>query len=58
MSDKKELGFDILENADINTVEEIGHDTMNIDKDARDRMLKNTMKKYESEKKEQGIMVV
>ena len=55
MSDKKELGFDILENADINTVEEIGHDTMNIDKDARDRMLKNTMKKYESEKKEQGI---
>ena len=55
MSDKKDLGFDILENADINTVEEIGHDFMSIDKDARDRMLKNTMKKYENAKKEQGV---
>ncbi|MBP5362142.1 MAG: hypothetical protein J6Y71_03825 [Ruminococcus sp.] len=55
MSDKNDLGFDILENADINTVEEIGHDFMSIDKDARDRMLKNTMKKYENAKKEQGV---
>lgn len=55
MSDKKDLGFDILENADINTVEEIGHDFMSIDKNARDRMLKNTMKKYENAKKEQGV---
>ncbi|MBQ6252738.1 hypothetical protein [Ruminococcus sp.] len=51
MNDMKKIGFDILENSDINTIEEIGTGKMNIDKNARERMLKNTMKKYEAEKK-------
>ncbi|MBR6995040.1 MAG: hypothetical protein IKH96_03375 [Ruminococcus sp.] len=55
MNDKKKIGFDILENSDINTIEEIGTGKMNIDKNARERMLKNTMKKYEAEKKKLGI---
>ena len=55
MSDNKKIGFDILENSDINTIEQIGTDKMNIDKNARDRMLKNTMRKYESEKQKCGI---
>ena len=54
MSENKEIGFDILENSDINTVEEIGTEKMEIDKKARDRMLEITMKKYEKEKKLQG----
>ena len=55
MNDKKKIGFDILENSDINTIEEIGTGKMNIDKNARERMLKNTMNKYEAEKKRLGI---
>ena len=51
MSENKKIGFDILENSDINTVEEIGTEKMDIDKNARDRMLKITMKKYAEEKK-------
>lgn len=47
----KEMDFDLLENADMNTIEKIGADNMNIDKSARDRMLKNTMNKYQKEKK-------
>lgn len=54
MSDNKKIGFDILENSDINTIEQIGTNKMNIDKSARDRMLKNTMQKYENEKKKLG----
>lgn len=50
MNNKKKIGFDILENADMKTIEEIGTGKMNIDKSARERMLKNTMKKYEVEK--------
>ncbi|NLT10491.1 MAG: hypothetical protein GXY08_13495 [Ruminococcus sp.] len=46
MSGSKEIGFDILENSDMNSVEEIGTEKMNIDKKARDRMLKITMDKY------------
>ena len=46
----REMGFDILENADIDTIEKIGADNMKIDKNARDRMLKNTMSKYQKEK--------
>ncbi|HRR76435.1 MAG TPA: hypothetical protein P5191_06440 [Ruminococcus sp.] len=46
MSSNKEIGFDILENSDLDSVEEIGTDNMNIDKNARDRMLKITMDKY------------
>ena len=55
MNDKKKIGFDILENSDINTIEKIGTGKMNIDKNARERMLKNTMNKYEAEKKRLGI---
>ncbi|MBR5683235.1 MAG: hypothetical protein IKW96_08155 [Ruminococcus sp.] len=55
MSNNKKIGFDVLENSDINIIEEIGTDKMNIDKSARDRMLKNTMRKYESEKQKLGI---
>lgn len=51
MSENKEIGFDILEDSDINTVEEIGTEKMEIDEEARERMLKITMKKYEKEKK-------
>ncbi|MCR4638605.1 hypothetical protein [Ruminococcus sp.] len=51
MSENKKIGFDILENSDINTVEEIGTEKMDIDKKARDRMIKITMKKYAEEKK-------
>ena len=46
----KKMDFDILENADMDTIEKIGADNMNIDKSARDRMLKNTMSKYQKEK--------
>ena len=50
MSDNKIFGFDILENSDMNTIEEIGTDKMDIDKKDMERILKNTMKKYEKEK--------
>ena len=46
----KKMDFDILENADMDTIEKIGADNMNIDKNARDRMLKNAMSKYQKEK--------
>ena len=46
MNSNREIGFDILENSDISSVEEIGTEKMNIDKKARDRMLKITMDKY------------
>ena len=55
MSDNKKIGFDILENSDINTIEQIGTNKMNINKSARDRMLKNTMQKYENQKQRLGI---
>lgn len=55
MSKNKKIGFDVLENSDINTIEQLGTDKMNIDKSARDRMLKNTMQKYENEKQRLGI---
>lgn len=59
MKDNREIGFDILENSDINDLEKIGADSMMIDKSARDRMLKITNKKYKEEKemlyKEQRI---
>lgn len=51
MSENKEIGFDILENSDINTVERIGTEKMEIDEKAKERMLEITMKKYEKEKK-------
>ena len=51
MSENKEIGFDILENSDIDTVEEIGTEKMKIDEKAKERMLEITMKKYEKEKK-------
>ena len=47
MSDNKELGFDILENSGINTIEDIGTEKISVDKKDMERMLKNTMKKYE-----------
>lgn len=50
MKDNKEIGFDILENSDINDLEGIGADNMMIDKSARDRMLKITNNKYKKEK--------
>ena len=55
MSDKKMIGFDILENSDMDTIEKIGTGKMNIDKNARDRMLKISMREYEAKKKELGI---
>lgn len=55
MSENRKIGFDVLENSDINTIEQLGTDKMNIDKSARDRMLKNTMQKYENEKKKLSI---
>ena len=55
MSANKKIGFDILENSDMDTIEIIGTDKMNIDKNARDRMLKNSMREYEVKKKELGI---
>lgn len=55
MSDNKKIGFDILEKSDMDTIEKIGTDKMNIDKNARDRMLKNSMRGYETKKKELGI---
>lgn len=51
----KEIGFDVFENSDVNTIEEIGTEKMNIDKNSRDRMLKITMDKYAKNKKELGI---
>lgn len=51
MSDNKKIGFDILENSDINEITEIGADNMIIDKSARDRMLKITKQKYREERK-------
>lgn len=56
MSNNKEFGFDILENSGIDTIEDIGTEKMNIDKKDMDRILKNTMKKYEKQKREQGII--
>ena len=50
MSDNKELGFDILENSGINTIEDIGTEKISVDKKDMERMLKNTMKKYEKQK--------
>lgn len=50
MKNNKDLSFDILENSDINTIEKIGTERMNIDKNARDRMLKITMSKYKAKK--------
>ena len=50
MKGNKDLGFDVLEDSDINIIEKIGTEKMNIDKNARDRMLKITMRKYEAEK--------
>ena len=50
MKDNKIIGFDVLENSDINDLEKIGADNMMIDKSARDRMLKITNKKYKVEK--------
>ena len=52
MNEKKRIDFDVLENSDMDTIEKIGADTMKIDKKARDRMMKNTFKKYEQEKKQ------
>lgn len=52
MSNNKKIEFDMLENADINTIEKIGTDNMNIDKSAHDRMLKNAMQKYQKEKQQ------
>lgn len=51
----KEIGFDVFENSDVNTIEEIGTEKMNIDKNSRDRMLKITMDKYAKNKKELGL---
>ncbi len=51
MSDNKKIGFDILENSNINEITEIGADNMIIDKSARDRMLKITKQKYREERK-------
>lgn len=50
MSDNKELGFDILENSGINTIEDIGTEKISVDRKDMERMLKNTMKKYEKQK--------
>ncbi|MBR5681906.1 MAG: hypothetical protein IKW96_01320 [Ruminococcus sp.] len=50
MKGNKDLSFDVLEDSDINTIEKIGTEKMNIDKNARNRMLKITMRKYEAEK--------
>lgn len=55
MSDSKKIGFDILENSDMSTIEEIGTDKMNIDKNARDRMLNISLREYEAKKKKLGI---
>ena len=54
MSENKELGFDILENSGINTIEDIGTEKISVDKKDMERMLKNTMKKYEKQK--QGMI--
>ncbi len=48
----KDIGFDVLENSDMDTIERIGTDNMDIDKNARARMLRYTMNKYEKEKRE------
>ena len=40
----------------INTIEDIGTEKMSVDKKEMDRILKNTMKKYEKQKREQGII--
>ena len=52
----KDIGFDILENSDMDTIERIGTDNMDIDKNARDRILRYTMNKYEKEKREMIVM--
>lgn len=52
MSDNKEFGFDILENSDMKTIEDIGTEKIIMDKKDVDRILKNTMKKYEKQKKQ------
>lgn len=55
MSDNKKIGFDILEDSDMNTIEKIGANKMNIDKNARDRMLKISMRGYDAKMKDLGI---
>ena len=54
MSDNKKIDFGLLENADISAVEEMGINDMEIGKDARNKMLRNTFRKYENEKKLTG----
>ena len=53
MRDNKEFGFDILEKSNMTTIEEIGTDKMSVDKKEMDRILKNTMKKYEKKKQDE-----
>lgn len=55
MSDNKKIGFDILENSDMSTIDEIGTGKMKIDKNARDRMLNIAFREYETKKKKLGI---
>lgn len=48
MSDKREIGFDILENSDIETVEKLERDIPVISEKDRNRILEMSLKKFES----------
>jgi len=46
MNDNKRIGFDVLENADNNKINEMGADSPIISKSAHDRMLEMSKRKY------------
>lgn len=47
MNNRKEVDFDILENAQLSEIEEIGMDCPMLDEKTTQRMLEITRKKYE-----------
>lgn len=50
MNDNKRIGFDVLENADNNKINEMGADSPIISKSAHDRMLEMSKRKYNNAK--------
>ncbi len=55
MNNNKKFGFEILEDSDIDTIEEIGTEETGMNKKDMDRILKNTMRKYEQQKQHSGM---
>lgn len=55
MNDKKKIGFEILENADIEKIREMRLNCDLLDEKTKERMFRNTMRKYEKAKR--GIIM-